>query len=101
MSTWTLYSKPGVYGWKKIDTGSKLLIDTVKPILRNMNTETLSVLDLGCGYGYLTLCLTDLAFRKYLATDNNAAALIAAQRNFAERELTVDLSLDDCGKHLT
>ena len=95
------YSKPGVYGWKKIDVGSHLLLAKTKPILQNIATENLSVLDIGCGYGYLTVNFADLPFRKRIATDNNVAAVMAAERNFLERGLSVETVLDDCGRHLT
>jgi 16S rRNA (guanine1207-N2)-methyltransferase len=96
----TFYSKPGVYGWKKIDQGSRLLIDTIEPRLKAQDTKNLSLLDLGCGYGYLILQLAQFGFKKLYATDNNVAAITAARKNFSEQNLSVQLSLDDCAKKL-
>jgi len=94
------YSKPGLYGWKKIDVGSRLLIETIEPILSTINTKELSLLDLGCGYGYLTLMIARAEFKHLWATDNNVAAILAAEKNFALHNLPVTLNLDDCGKNI-
>ncbi|MEM6810842.1 MAG: methyltransferase [Pseudomonadota bacterium] len=42
-----LRTKPGIFGWKKIDKGSKLLLETL-PKLSGKGA------DFGCGYGYLS-----------------------------------------------
>ena len=41
-------TKPGIYGWNKIDTGSRLLIDSLSDELSGIGA------DYGCGYGYLS-----------------------------------------------
>lgn len=41
------YSMPGIFGWNKIDVGSRLLVDHLK------NLSGIGA-DFGCGYGYLT-----------------------------------------------
>ena len=41
------YSMPGIFGWNKIDVGSRLLIDHLND-LKGIGA------DFGCGYGYLT-----------------------------------------------
>lgn len=89
-------TKPGVYGWKKIDQGSKLLVEAIYPELEKLSTQKLSCLDLGCGYGYLTLALGNIAFSNRYATDNNVAATSVAKKNFLDHGLTVESSLDDC-----
>jgi 16S rRNA (guanine1207-N2)-methyltransferase len=40
-------SMPGVFGWDKIDKGSKILLQNIKDELRGKGA------DFGCGYGYL------------------------------------------------
>jgi 16S rRNA (guanine1207-N2)-methyltransferase len=44
----TFHTVPGIYGWNKIDAGSRLLVDSISWPLRGRG------LDLGCGYGYLS-----------------------------------------------
>jgi len=92
-------SKPGVFGWNKVDRGSVLLVEEAhKLITHRKNAGT--VLDLGCGYGYLLLATADIPFSGRWATDNNAAAVQAAQASFARAQLAVHVSLDDCGEQL-
>ncbi|MGB0664453.1 MAG: methyltransferase [Pontibacterium sp.] len=76
------WSKPGVYGWNKVDQGSALLVNVVKQQLAD-SPKAAHLLDLGCGYGYLSLNLNHLADAT-IATDNNAAAIAACQANLAE-----------------
>ena len=42
------YTKPGIFGWNKIDTGSELLSHYITDELSGIGA------DFGCGYGYLT-----------------------------------------------
>ncbi|PIE20787.1 MAG: rRNA methyltransferase [Neptuniibacter caesariensis] len=75
------YSKPGVFGWDKIDKGSQYLIEHLDHFLMTLPEPPESALDLGCGYGYLALNMAHLNI-PITATDNNAAAILACQRNF-------------------
>lgn len=89
-----LYSKPGVYGWDKIDAGSALLIDC----LRHHNSfwsDAESVLDLGCGYGFLTVASHWLPCKRRVATDNNAGALLCMEKNAREHKLAVEVVAAD------
>lgn len=92
-------SKPGVFGWNKVDRGSQLLGDYVHKHLPKKK-DLGSVLDLGCGYGYLLLACADLPFSQRFASDNNAAAFDAASASFAKAHIDVQLSLDDCAQQL-
>ena len=47
-----LQSQPGVFGYNKIDSASKLLIDYLSSCELKKQK---SILDLGCGYGYLAV----------------------------------------------
>lgn len=90
-----VYSKPGIYGWDKVDQGSQLLVDTLK-------TETLprlnNCLDLGCGYGYLTLASANLALGLRTCTDNNSAAVTACAHNCAQWGIKAESVLADCAE---
>jgi 16S rRNA (guanine1207-N2)-methyltransferase len=54
-------------------------------------------LDLGCGYGYLTLMLRGFPFARRVATDNCAAALLAMCANTKHYAMNVDVVASDAG----
>lgn len=89
-----VWSKPGVYGWKKVDPGSQFLVETIA--LFAASFEDQQVLDLGCGYGYLTLATGDFQIAHYTATDNNAAALECMAFNAKVHALPVTVIAGDC-----
>jgi len=95
--TFGFISKPGIYGWSKIDKGSELLAEQALQIFAQ---QTGSVLDLGCGYGHLLLATKQLPFTRRCATDNNVAAVHAAEASFLDQKLPVQVWLDDCGSHI-
>lgn len=73
----SLLSKPGVYGWKKIDKGSWQLINRLPHMLKSeLPLGALQLLDLGSGSGYLALA-TSGPTTEVTCTDNNAAAQLA------------------------
>lgn len=104
----TIYSKPGVFGWNKVDKGTELLLSYLAEMLKQNPPPIHSALDLGCGYGWIFLNLlsnpqffsnletskTNLI--KTVATDNNAAALVCAKRNAQHYQLDVDIIAADC-----
>lgn len=90
-------SKPGVYGWNKLDKGSVLL---AREAMHAFANNTGSVLDLGCGYGYLLLATADLPFSARCATDNNVAAVHAAEANVKAAQIDAHVWLDDCAAHI-
>src|SRR5699024_3205426 len=75
----TLYTAPGIFGWDKVDEGSRLLATTLAEHGRQLwPRPPQRVLDLGCGYGYLTV----MAGRHWpgvelVATDSHAGAVQA------------------------
>jgi len=93
-------SKPGVFGWHKIDDGSRLLIDTLMKDEVLLGQHYRRSLDLGCGWGYLTLATQTFNIDQRIASDNNIAATCAAEENFRENKLTVETILEDCGRSL-
>lgn len=95
-------SKPGVYGWQKIDAGSRFLIDTlvVEQALVAPTAQT-SALDLGCGSGYLSLALDAFGFQRITATDNSATAILACQHNFTMNNIQAQCLPGDGGNTLT
>ncbi|MCW8193987.1 class I SAM-dependent methyltransferase [Proteobacteria bacterium 005FR1] len=93
-------SKPGIFGWNKVDHGSELLIAALQENRGDLNTSG-AILDLGCGWGYLLLATRDLPAASRVATDNNIAAVTAARENFRRTGLEVTTTVDDCGSQLS
>ncbi len=83
-----IFSKPGQFGWNKIDQGSWLLVQHLSAFIASFAKLPTSCLDLGCGYGFLSLTTSRLAItasiNTWYATDNNAAALTSASCNLAQ-----------------
>ncbi|NVK11323.1 MAG: class I SAM-dependent methyltransferase [Gammaproteobacteria bacterium] len=83
-------SKPGQFGWKKVDRGSMLLAEAFKDKLKG------SVLDLGCGWGYLSVQASKENVSQITSTDNCAAALICCRENLASSTITHHVIASDC-----
>ncbi|WP_086932233.1 class I SAM-dependent methyltransferase [Agarilytica rhodophyticola] len=122
----SFYSKPGVYGWNKIDKGSHILWQTCMEDMQKNGVKPSSVVDLGCGYGYLSMQVlstyknttykntsyqdtgyrddTLTSLQQLHATDNNAAAIKCCKKNIqishSTSEITVSVSADDCGQSI-
>lgn len=94
------YSKPGVFGWNKIDQGTRLLLEALQEIYPSLTPKPQTVLDIGCGYGWIFLNLAQYGFDHITATDNNAAALLCAQKNAALIETPVTITASDCANNL-
>jgi len=104
----TIYSKPGVFGWNKVDKGTELLLSYLAGMLKQNPPAIHSALDLGCGYGWIFLNLlcdpqffsnletSNVNAIKTVATDNNAAALDCAKKNAQRYRLNIDIIAADC-----
>ncbi len=92
----TLQSKPGQFGWNKIDQGSALLASQLQTFLADTGEQD-TLLDLGCGYGYLSCMAAQLCSARIVATDNNAAALSSCKANFSALGIKGDVIAADCG----
>lgn len=98
-----VYSKRGAFGWNKQDQGSQFLIETLNSnyIWSNLSTSPVSMLDLGCGYGYLTMHAAEKCPNiQITATDNNAAALLVCQKNMSYRGLNAKVIASDCASSI-
>lgn len=96
-----IYSKPGLFGWQKIDQGSALLVEQCQQLLLNLKKPPQSLLDLGCGYGYLSIMMNSLIPAHWVLTDNNAAALLAANYNCQVNKIAAEVIAADAGNTLT
>ncbi|MFA5496425.1 MAG: methyltransferase [Porticoccaceae bacterium] len=93
-------SKPGLFGWDRVDQGSALLADHLADFFATLPTAPQRLLDLGCGYGYLALAASRLGHFHITATDNCAAAIRACQHNFERHGITGTVVADDSGETL-
>lgn len=100
LETTRVYSKPGLFGWQKIDQGSEFLVSQLPELLRERTALPESLLDLGCGYGYLSLMTRELTVQRRVLTDNNAAAINLAEVNCRENNLAAEVVAADCGDSL-
>lgn len=96
----TFYSKPGLFGWQKQDKGSNLLLAQLPPLIGTDRPR--SLLDMGCGYGYLGLVaakrLLTEPLKRCVFTDNNAAALAMTRYNLTQQQLNAEVIGADCGQ---
>lgn len=93
------YSKPGIFGWQKLDQGSALLIQQLDGFLEHFAAPPQRCVDLGCGYGYLAVMVHQrLPDARWLLTDNNAAALLAAENNCRYHGIDAQFLLADCAE---
>ena len=99
-----LFSKPGLFGWNKIDRGSALLAQHLNDFFSGFATAPQSLLDLGCGYGYLSVMAAKIQAEnplRIVASDNCAAAIIACRKNFAAFNIAGDVIADDCAGNIS
>ncbi len=85
-----LESHPGVFAAGRLDRGSELLIHHLEPV----RTAAAKVLDLGCGYGVLSL-LAARAGATVVALDDDLAAIRSLHRNATVLECVVDARHSD------
>lgn len=96
-----LCSKPGIFGWSKIDAGSVLLVERLPSLIHKvLPLANLRVLDLGCGSGYLSLA-TCSAETQIHSTDNNAAALQITELNLANAGFNSVVQASDAGTEIS
>lgn len=99
-----IYSKPGQFGWNKADQGSALLISELGKHLQQRLLHARHCLDLGCGYGYLSLQASRLpecaSIKHWTLTDNNAAALASARHNTQAWGINAEVIGDNCAAHI-
>ena len=96
-----LISKPGVFGYEKIDEGSALLLSCAKKYLDTHTLKPEKILDLGCGYGLLSLISAQWRPSEIIATDNNAAALNALKAGATTNNIALSIVADDVGEKIT
>lgn len=85
-----LTTASGIFSRKKIDLGTKILIDNIEI---KKNTK---VLDLGCGYGVIGISIAKIIpDTKVVLTDVNERATQLAKENAKQNNVTVDVRTGD------
>lgn len=81
-------TKPGIFGWNKIDRGSKLLVQSLPNNLKGNGA------DFGCGYGYLSNFILDgnVQVKKMYIFDADDSALQCTKENLKQYEKNVEIN---------
>ncbi len=81
------YTQVGIYGWDKIDLGSKILIQTLPENLSGVGA------DFGCGYGYIAkkICEKNNKLSKFICIDIDWRSIECAKLNLKPYDEKVDL----------
>ena len=82
-SSITFTSDLGVFSKDKLDYGSRLLIET----FMNQGIYNASILDVGCGYGFIGLSLAKFRNAKVTMVDVNKRALHLANMNIKSNNI--------------
>jgi 16S rRNA (guanine1207-N2)-methyltransferase len=90
-------SKPGLFSWRRLDAGSRLLIEALQAHPLDPRAQ---VLDIGCGGGVLTLAAALQApLGRTLGVDVDCRAIEATRRTLAMNGVThAEARLSDCGE---
>ncbi len=86
-------SDNGVFSKLKIDYGSKFLLETY---LKEHKEKPKSFLDVGCGYGYIGICLSKILGIKGTLIDVNKRAVHLTKRNMEQNKVDIEAFLSSC-----
>ncbi len=92
-------SDNGVFSKDKIDYGSRLLVDTYLKYNKDKNIS--SFLDVGCGYGFISILLSKILDVRGIGIDVNRRALKLAEENTKLNKVDVDFIESDCYKNVS
>ncbi len=81
------YSDNGVFSKKKIDYGSKLLVETILEKEKNIT----NILDVGCGYGFIGIVLSKILNTNVTLIDINKRALELTKKNSLENKVNTQV----------
>ncbi len=85
-------SDNGVFSKNKIDYGSKVLVETY---LEKKEEDVESVLDVGCGYGFMGIVLSKILNVKATLIDINKRAVHLTKMNIKENEVNGESFVSD------
>ena len=87
----TFFSDLGVFSKDKIDYGSKVLVES---IIKNKG-EVNSILDVGCGYGFIGIVLGKYYNCKVSMVDVNSRAVHLTEKNIKENKVEAEVFVSD------
>ncbi len=91
-TVFTFFSDLGVFSKDHIDFGSKTLVDT---ILKKKDIIPKTILDVGCGYGFLGIVLGKLWNSDVTMVDVNKRALHLCEKNISQNKIMGKCFLSD------
>ena len=91
-------SDNGVFSKNKIDYGSKTLIEA---FLDSTNKEVSSVLDVGCGYGFMGIVISKILNCRVDMVDINKRALHLAKKNVELNKVDANAILSNIYENIT
>lgn len=94
----TFCSDNGVFSKDKIDFGSKILIDE---LIKNCDLKFNSVLDVGCGYGFMGISIAKKFNCKVDMVDVNERAIHLAKKNVNINKVEAKVFLSDIYENVT
>lgn len=86
------YSDNGVFSKSHIDYGSRLLVDT---FLKNYHQQS-SILDVGCGYGFIGITIAKILNKKVDMLDINRRAIHLAKMNIEANKVAATIYESNC-----
>ncbi len=92
------YSDNGVFSKDKLDFGSTLLLDT---LYDDKQQKDLSVLDVGCGYGFIGISIAKILGYKVTMCDVNRRALHLAEKNCVRNNVEAKVIESNMYEHIT
>lgn len=92
----TFFSDLGVFSKDKIDYGSRVLVETIL----NYPEEVSSILDVGCGYGFIGIVLGSLFHARVSMVDVNARAIHLTEKNIKENKVDGEVFISDGYDHV-
>ena len=92
-------SDTGVFSKDRIDYGSRLLVDTY--LKYNKDKSISNFLDVGCGYGFISILLSKILNVKGMGIDVNRRALKLSDENAKLNKVNVDFIESDCYKNVS
>ncbi len=82
--TFAFFSDNGVFSKDKIDFGSRLLVET---LLKHERRMGLTILDVGCGYGFMGIVVSRVLNSQVTLCDVNKRALHLAEKNISKNKI--------------